>query len=172
MKVNNFDQKLAEQIGNLEQERLPERDLWRGIELGIEQPHENTADKEKRSFPKVVAMAASLGLIVSLSWVGLNQSPSTDMNELLAQQGQQLVEALSDQHQAQKNALLVEFSDTPAATENWQQQLTELDEAAVAIKTALQEDPNNKALLRMLQSVYHQQIELIERVHAPRWREI
>ena len=57
-------------------------------------------------------------------------------------------------------------------TENWQQQLEELDEAAIAIKKALENEPNNVALLKMLKKVHQQQIMLIERVHAPAWKTI
>ncbi|WP_346993140.1 hypothetical protein [Alteromonas gracilis] len=47
-----------------------------------------------------------------------------------------------------------------------------MDDAADAIKTALKEDPDNSALIKMLHHVYQQQIALIERVHAPKWQQI
>ena len=67
--------------------------------------------------------------------------------------------------------MLVRFQEQPALTHNWQEQLTELDEAADAIKAALENEPNNMALLKMLQSVHQQQINLIERVHSPKWQQ-
>ena len=79
---------------------------------------------------------------------------------------------LSSQHQTQRDQLLVSLEGQPALTENWQEQLQELDDAAAAIKAALAQDPNNAALLKMLQNVYQQQISLIERVHSPKWRQI
>ncbi|AGH47072.1 hypothetical protein C427_4973 [Paraglaciecola psychrophila 170] len=48
----------------------------------------------------------------------------------------------------------------------------ELDDAADAIKTALENEPNNMALLKMLQSVHQQQINIIERVHSPKWSQL
>ena len=57
-------------------------------------------------------------------------------------------------------------------TDNWQKQIDELDEAAIAIKKALAEEPNNPALLKMLKNVYQQQMMIIERVHEPRWKRV
>ena len=76
------------------------------------------------------------------------------------------------QQQQQVSSLLASYQSTPALTEDWQQQLKELDDAADAIKTALKEDPDNSALIKMLHHVYQQQIALIERVHAPKWQQI
>jgi hypothetical protein len=67
---------------------------------------------------------------------------------------------------------LVRFQDQPALTQNWQDQLTGLDDADDAIKTALENKPNNMALLKMLQSVHQQQITLIERMHSPKWQQL
>jgi hypothetical protein len=86
--------------------------------------------------------------------------------------GQDLVLQMSQQHSKHKDALLTSLDGQPATTQNWQQQLDELDQAAIAIKKALENEPNNSALLKMLQKVYQQQIMLIERVHAPAWQQI
>ena len=67
---------------------------------------------------------------------------------------------------------MVRFQDQPALTQNWQDQLTGLDDADDAIKTALENKPNNMALLKMLQSVHQQQINLIERMHSPKWQQL
>ena len=66
----------------------------------------------------------------------------------------------------------MQFEGKNALTNNWQQQLAELDSAAEAIKKALLNEPDNMALLKMLQSVHQQQINLIERVHSPKWSQI
>jgi sugar phosphate isomerase/epimerase len=100
-----------------------------------------------------------------IGWLSINQQTN-----LLS--GDDLVASLSEQHQQQKSALLVEFKDQPALTENWQDQLKEMDEAAEAIKLALVNEPNNMPLLKMLQTVHQQQINLIERVHSPKWSQI
>ena len=86
--------------------------------------------------------------------------------------GYALVESMSQQQQQQVTSLLASYQSVPAVTDNWQAQMNELDDAALAIKTALKNDPNNAALIRMLHQVYQQQIALIERVHAPKWQQI
>ena len=68
--------------------------------------------------------------------------------------------------------LLVSYQKAQPITDNWQTQLEELDAAAEAIKPALKTDPNNKALLQMLQQVYQQQLSLIETVYNPKWQAI
>lgn len=86
--------------------------------------------------------------------------------------GQALVNVLSRQHEQQKQQLLVRFQDQAAVTDDWQTQIQELEDAAAAVKLALKQDPDNTALLGMLQHIYQQQLLLIERVHAPKWQQI
>lgn len=169
MSKQNFDAALKQKLGELDKSKMPERDLWQGIELALANaPAPNQMEPEKPqivSGARMFAVAATFAFIGLFSWFGMNQ-PAPGVG------GQELVAALSDQHQEQKDALLVKFKDQQALTENWQQQLQELDDAAIAIKAALKEDQDNIALLKMLQNVHQQQIELIERVHAPKWRQI
>jgi hypothetical protein len=169
MSKQNFDADLKQQLNNIQKTRLPERDLWAGIEHGLNDeltPNQLKDIPEKRvSRAKLYGMAAALAFVGLFSWYGLDKQQ--DMVT-----GQQLVAALSSQHAQQKDALLVKFKDQPALTQNWQQQLDELDAAALAIKKALEQEQNNVALLKMLQKVHQQQIELIERVHSPKWQQI
>ena len=174
--MNNEQKRLQYAVDELPRDIQPERDLWQGIELGIER----RAVAESQSKSDVVALpkfsqwhysaAASFVAVVVIAWMGMQQ--------LSAPVGQQstgvieLAELLTEQHQAQKQQLLVSLQSEQPLTENWQEQLAELDDAAIAIKAALAQDPNNAALLKMLQNVYQQQMSLIERVHSPKWREI
>ena len=135
---------------------LPERDLWPGIERAIL--------PVKSSNNKYFAVAASLMLAVFIGYFSFESGK--------AAQGDALVAALSEQHQSQKQSLLVQYQDSPALTSNWNEQLDELDDAAAAIKAALKEDPNNPALIKMLRHVYSQQMQIIERVHKPTWSQI
>lgn len=171
MTVNNFDKALQQKIDALPKEQQPERDLWNGIAIGIErQSDDNTTNS--RFSQRWPALAASVAIVACLSWFGIQYQGAGQQSETARLDATQLISALSDQHQAQKQALLVSYADQPALTQNWQQQLEELDDAANAIKAALVQDPNNTALFRMLQNVYQQQIDLIERVHAPKWQQI
>ena len=68
--------------------------------------------------------------------------------------------------------LYTNLDEQKALTENWQQQLSELDRAARDILEALEQDPGNMDLLKMLRNVYQQQLNLVERVHQPKWQYI
>ena len=191
--MNEFDKALEAEIQRLPKTREPERDLWRGIELSLHSQvsgkadgnrrHENglnnePSGQEKRgtvdrlSTTPWLAMAAS-AMLVSVIWYF---SPVFTNGETSGQQpklaGYALVDALSEQQDEQMTTLLASYDSAPELSENWQAQLKELDDAAVVIKAALKDDPNNRALLKMLKHVYQQQITLIERVHAPKWQQI
>ena len=163
MSNTKFEQTLVNQLSDVKKEQQPQRDLWPGIELALSrEAPDSTSVVVGRKMYLVAATVAMFGLI---GWLSINQ-------QLVSFTGDDLVASLSAQHLDQKNALLVRFQDQPALTQNWQHQLTELDDAADAIKTALENEPNNMALLKMLQSVHQQQINLIERVHSPKWSQI
>lgn len=156
-----FEQHLQQQLEALPEQQQPEKDLWRGIELAINQSQPYTNSARKRWY----AVAASLLVVGFAGWLSWQMPQQTADAESLAA-------LLSSQHQQQKQALLVSFKGQQALTNNWQEQLLELDDAAEAIKKALQQEPGNLALLKMLQQVYQQQIDLIETVHAPKWQQI
>uniref|UniRef100_UPI0038F6B87A hypothetical protein n=1 Tax=Streptomyces scabiei TaxID=1930 RepID=UPI0038F6B87A len=65
---------------------------------------------------------------------------------------------MSDYFTQQKQTLLVQYQNQPALADNWQQQLVELEDAERAIKQALENEPENPALLKMLAQVYQQQL--------------
>lgn len=168
-----FEEKLKQQLADLPREMQPEKDLWAGIDIALTAQDQQFEEKPaKTSKNNVVsfqrhhlAMAASVLVVAALSWQVLTPSPSESAPT-------QLVKALTQQHVQQKSALLASYSGTQAATANWQQQLDELEQAATAIRAALDEDPDNVALMKMLQHTYQQQIVLIEKVHAPTWNRI
>jgi hypothetical protein len=168
MNSQEFDADLQQHLSVLAREKQPERDLWQGIELALasdaaaNQLNDQTI---KAGGNKLHLLAAAFAIFGLIGWLSINQQTN-----LLS--GDDLVASLSEQHQQQKSALLVEFKDQPALTENWQDQLKEMDEAAEAIKLALVNEPNNMPLLKMLQTVHQQQINLIERVHSPKWSQI
>lgn len=163
--MNNahFEQDLTKHLHALVKDKMPERDLWPGIELALVEPQAQQLNHKQG--PKLRLLAASVLLVGLIGWLSVDQ-----LNNSMS--GAQLVASLSEQHAVQKQALLVQFKDQPALTDNWQEQLIVLDEAEAAIKTALKNDPDNMALLKLLQNVYQQQLGLIERVHAPKWSQI
>ena len=158
MSKANFDDFLQEQLAN-PSEVSPSRDLWSGIERAIAtSAHEETV--RSQYWPKVTGIEACF-IAGLLAWnVSINQPELNTMRDL---------SALFEQ---QKQALLVQYKAQPALTSDWQGQLDELEQAEQAIKLALQNDPENAALLKMLAQVYQQQLDLINRVHAPSWQQI
>lgn len=164
---------IDDHIAELEMHKEPDRDLFTGISLAIEHAenvppsmkNKQFAVANKQTYVKpMFAVAASIfiAMVVGYSSFHIGRVDS----------GQSLVAQMSQQHNVQKESLLTSLRGQAATTQNWQQQVNELDEAADAIKKALQNEPNNPALLKMLQRVYEQQIALIERVHAPAWQHI
>ena len=168
MRKHPFEAALQQQLAEFDKVKQPECDLWPGIELAL--VSQEAAKQFNTRWPhltgsKLYAIAASFALLALSSWILLNRPPQVLV-------GDNLVAALSMQHQQQKMALLVKFQAQAALTQNWQEQLDELNEASVTIKSALNREPNNMALLRMLQTVYQQQIKVIERVHSRKWSQV
>lgn len=159
MKANQ-QESLAQQLEALKREKAPQRDLWPGIERAISQP----PTVREKSRQKYYAMAASIFLAITVGVIGYQGGMYNSSNEMIV--------AMSTQHQKQVQELLVSYEGQQATADNWKTQLEQLDDAAEAIKKALEEDPGNPALVQMLRNVYQQQLLLIERVHSPKWQQI
>ncbi|WP_199774396.1 MULTISPECIES: hypothetical protein [unclassified Pseudoalteromonas] len=159
MSKPDFDQFLDEQLQSQQKEVSPSRDLWPGIEHAINLQQSANQNKAKRNWLMPAFGSAAAAILVAV--VGLNMPMQQD-----AQQPQFAL--ISDVFEQQKQSLLVQYQSQPALTDNWQQQLEELEQAEKAIKTALEDDPNNRALLGMLAQVYQQQLDLINKVHQPK----
>lgn len=162
--MNNSEKDMTQQLEALPREKTPSRDLWPGIEYAISQ----SQAAEKTSWRRQTGIAASFLVALLVGYMGYQGLGSQG----ILQNNQAIAEQMSVQFMQQRDALLISLDGQNATTQNWQQQLDELDAAAKAIKTALKEDPNNQALLAMLKNVYEQQLKLIERVHAPSWQQI
>ena len=177
MQMKTFEQALQKQIEELPKSVDPQRDLWAGIDIAIAESSVSKASEAKKEKENnkwfiqpgySLAMVASVAFIAVLVWFGNNHRPQLEQIPAM----NQLVVMLEQQHSQQKQALLTHYAGQEAVTDNWQEQLLELDKAAEAIKVALKNDPNNMALLKMLQQVHQQQISLIETVYQPKWQKI
>ncbi|WP_244951705.1 hypothetical protein [Pseudoalteromonas luteoviolacea] len=168
MTKSNFDEFLAkglEQKNNPEQMPEPQKSLWPGVEKAINSAPHSSIDSESRvtrsgAWRNFSAIAAST--LIGMCAVYFSMKPSE----------QNPVVQMSAYFEQQKQTLLVQYGSQPALTNDWQVQLQELEQAEQAIKTALENDPENAALLQMLAQVYQQQLDLINRVHQPRWQQI
>jgi len=151
--TEDFDRTLQRRIAQLNKSKLPERDLWPGIELAV-------MAKGHRRTPWL-AIAASFAICVTGGWVWLARYPSSNDPML------KTVVQLDDLHQKQISALKITFKDSRSLTTNWSEQLHDLDQAAEAIKIALKNEPQNVTLLKMLSEVYQKEIDLLKTVHEP-----
>ncbi len=157
MSKPNFEQFLDEQLQSQQEEISPSRDLWPGIEHAINLQQSAQQEKAKRNWAMPAFGTAAAAVLVTL--VGLNMPMQQDSTQFAL---------ISDAYEQQKQSLLVQYQSQPALTDNWKAQLAELEQAEKAIKDALEDDPNNRALLGMLAQVYQQQLDLINKVHSPK----
>ncbi len=161
MSQHEADKRLQKLIDVLPEQIQPQRDLWSGIDLALEEQGQRT--QASRNWYTIAASIAVLALIAILS-VNTIHEPENSTSGF-----GQIVSQLSQQHEQQKQFLLSGYEQQAALTDNWQLQLKELDAAASTIKAALEQDPADANLIGMLQQVYQQQIKLIQSVHQPRW---
>ncbi|MAE01099.1 MULTISPECIES: hypothetical protein [Pseudoalteromonas] len=156
----DFEQFLNDSLNQPKQDIGPDKNLWPGIERAIAHPTEQQAEQSRFTWNKLAAVAACcVAALLSVQLFVAQTEPNTMI-------------AMSDYFTKQKQGLLVQYQNQPALTDNWQQQLKELEEAESAIKQALENEPENPALLQMLSQVYQQQLDLINKVHAPKWQTI
>lgn len=159
------NQSVEQLVKSLDEEMTPSRDLWPGIEQAIHKtpqikPASN--DSNFKVYTKVAAAFAPVALVAGL-WFG---------------QPSEVVETppwltpVSSGYELQKQQLLQRVSGRPVVSDNWQSSLAELEQAEQALKKALIEQPQDPALMKMLNSVYQQQLELIEKSHKPQFSQI
>jgi len=150
---DEFDKALQTKISQLQKDKMPERDLWTGIEVAI-------TTKKRRRFP-LIAVAASITAFLLGAFV------VTHMHSNVGETTQAVIAQLDAQHQQEMSALKLAFRKMPSLTSNWDEQLRDMDEAANAVKMALKHDPQNLTLLKMLSDIYQKQIDLLKTVHEP-----
>lgn len=163
--MTESNKSLDELVKSLDNEMTPSRDLWPGIEQAISKTPQNAPTGNDANFnvlTKVAAAFAPIALVAGL-WLG-------QPNEMV--ETPQWLTPVSAGYELQKRQLLQQVSGKPVVSENWQQDLQELEAAENALKKALIEQPQDPALMRMLNQVYQQQLELIEKSHKPKFSQI
>lgn len=160
MSKRNFDDYLNESLNTLEKSIKPQKDLWTGVARAIVNINQPTQQRYIKMWPKLAAIAAStVAVIIAL-------------NMFVIIPKQQPIIVMSDYFTQQKHSLLVQYENQYAFTDDWQMQLQQLENAEQAIIQALKNEPKNQALLSMLTQIHNQQLDLINKVHAPRWQHI
>ena len=162
------EQLLNEQLNQLKTEIKPGKDLWAGIDLAIESEQLSDNEVKSGSF-SWQSIAATVAIVSMVGYISL-QGPAPDSVPQITQVA--VAEQLISSHQLQKQAILASYGEEATVNANWQTQMNELDEAALAIKAALKNSPENPALLQMLRQVHQQQINVIENAHKPRFQQI
>lgn len=166
MTDKTFEQTLQQKLETLPAELTPERDLWPGIDQAIEHQEQF----QRQSSGVWTGLISSIAVIGIVSWLLIYDGKQhiESKPDLI-----QLANSMSRQYEELKQLLIVTYQEQPAYSDNWQQQSDELDEAAQLIKQALEAEPESVELIKMLQRVYQQQIDLIRTIHEPKqWRQI
>lgn len=152
-------------IEALPREITPDEDLWPNI-------HERITSTTSRVVLPSLAIAASLMLMIggALYWPNGN-TIDKELNletMLIASVSVDMDKAF----EKRRTVLLSKFGNNHALTKNWEDQLEELEDARKAIKESLEDNPNNFYLLKALQNIHEQQLNLILRVHDESWQSI
>lgn len=161
----NLDQLLADEQ-QCPEEISPSRDLWPGIEQAINQEQQKSPRKGLSINYKIALSSAAsvLAAVLLIKTPALLEPQAPGLDSGIA--------ALVETYEQEKQQILVRYQGQEALTSNWQQQLNDLEQAAKSLKTALEKDPDNAVLIQMLGNVYQQQLDLINKVHAPQWQKI
>lgn len=154
---------LQRAIDHLPESMAPEKDLWPGIASGIKH------SSQKAIWPNW-AIAASLIAAVLIGWQ-LNQWLPSDS---LARSQLAFIELLHQQHQQTRKQVSLQYqaSGIPSAHghETTEAALEEVRQAQTMLHQALQQQPENTELLKMLRWLQQRELELMRLQHQPRWR--
>jgi len=152
----DFDDALQSAISRLPKERLPQRDLWAGVEMAL------LNGSNRRRVPWLAVAASVLACVIAVgAWFRSHREANSAASYV------NYVEQLAVQHRNTIAALQAAYRNTPALTTDWNEQLNGMERAADSVRKALRDDPDNTALLRMLNDVYQQEVDLLRRVHEP-----
>lgn len=161
------EKKLQEEIAQLPNEMMPERDLWPGIERAIQANNETKSKTSSKTVITPVAWAASIVAAVLLTWVNVTPQ-GENINE------PSLLNVMQTDFEQQKQLLLVSFGkpDTTKLSPEMQSELAKLASARKTIEKALLDDPENGDLLNLLRWTQQQELDFIEQLYRPQWQSI
>lgn len=148
------DAELRLQLRGLPKEREFERDLWSGIQAGIQ----DSAAGKRRWIWQGLAMAAILVFVTVMALPMLTQDQGRGSNTLKAQVVSSELKAMD----AEYKAALKEFSTVELAPEV-KTELKLLDDSADKLRQAINQSPQSTYLLPMLRRTYLQRLQLTQR---------
>ena len=168
------DKALVEQVAKLSNEMTPERDLWSGIERAINHKSQETVAEKQGSSSMPSAWAASIALVVLMSWFTFSPAINEGSAPLLVKNQEkntvtqgQLVNFMQQNFKQQKQTLLASYGQPtvdklPAAM---QKELTQLSDARASIRKALLTDENNADLINLLDFTQQQELKLLQQLY-------
>ena len=157
-KNKNQDVDLLTLVDELPKELAPKRDLWPGIEQAIAskpQIQQASNDSSWHNWARTAAAFVPAALVL-VFW--LQQGPTVN--------AEQQFNPIVASFEVQKRQLLRQVANETAVVNNWEGSLADLEQAEQALLKALQSQPEDPALLKMLTHVYQQQLELIQKSHT------
>lgn len=163
-KPSKLDQLLADEQ-QFPEEISPRRDLWPGIEQAISQLQAKPS--RGLSINQRIALASAASILCAVLLMSFIKPLAPGPEQPLDG-----INALVNTYEQEKQQLLVNYRGQPPLADNWQQQLQQLEQAASSLRGALEQEPDNAVLIRMLANIYQQQLDLINKVHSPKWQQI
>lgn len=161
MNDNQQNQSIEQQAQQLPEELSPKRDLWPGIEQALNQAQQETKTTAWPAWQKVAAVFAPVVLVF-----GLWNNSSSQAGNL------EWLTPVAASFELQKQTLLQQVSGRTPLIDDYQASMAELEQAEQALKKALQSQPEDPALMKMLNQVYQQQLSLINKAHQPKFTQI
>ena len=159
MTNHNAERRLQDALDALPREVRPQRDLWPGIEHALLLPQ-----RPEVAWYRHGALAASLLLVLASSlYFGTQQSAQRMPNSVV----EEFLATLQDEHELNKQTLLIRYEDQQPYYPDWERQLLELEQAEAAIFDALRDDPQNLEMIEILRGVQQKQLNLIDKVFEP-----
>ncbi|MCL1141343.1 hypothetical protein [Shewanella gaetbuli] len=163
-------------LSTLPKEIEPNKDLWQGIEVQINKPNSSVKPANRLQKWKPIALAASVVMVMLLSWSNINSDPNIDTAQVTVESALQrqsttdllaLIDTIALTHQQQleglqSNATLVTLSSSSQVSP-FNQGLQELQAASLQIQQALKADPNNKSMWDMWQWIMQREMTLLQR---------
>jgi hypothetical protein len=164
---------LLERAAALPREAAPERDLWSGVRDRIERRSvEAFFAIAWPAWGKVAAVAAGLLVVAAIAGIGYelgqrSARPTVADSGTQAVRGPRVADAAFEQARRELLALLDERRDSfpPDTLKRIRENLRAIDASVSEIRAALDRDPSNADLDRLLVASYRRQVDLLQRVN-------
>lgn len=160
--TDRSSRQLDQAIEQLPRAVQPQRDLWPEIEARL-------ADRQAPAWSRL-AVAASLVAALLLGWQLERWLPA----DSLARSQLAFVDILYRQHLSTRQQVLQQYQQVDARDPQMllptKTALEEVRQAQELLHQALQQEPKNAELIKMLQWLQQRELELIRKQHQPRWR--